>query len=70
MGKSTFFLAREVALLSQLDGPLPLLLSLNGLLILSYGMTANILENPLLAFLVGLVMARSTVPRPPAASAR
>jgi hypothetical protein len=56
------FLAWRVALLARMDGRLPLLLSLSGLLILSYGMTANVLESPFLALLVGLVASRGSPP--------
>ncbi len=65
------FFAWKVVLLARMDGPLALLLSLSGLLILSYGMTANVLENPFLAFLVGLVVSRTkSQPLTPIASSR
>ncbi|MDB5351979.1 MAG: hypothetical protein JWN86_3226 [Planctomycetota bacterium] len=54
--------ALEVAFLARCEGSFALLLSLSGLLILAYGMTSNVIENPFLALLAGLVMSRTSLP--------
>jgi hypothetical protein len=65
---SAFFLplvAWKVVLLAQAEGTFAGYVSLSGLLILSYGVTANVLESPFLGMLVGLIVARGdrSVPR-------
>ena len=64
------FFAWKIALLARLDGPLARLLSLSGLLILSYGMTANVVENPFLSFFVGLIVSRRDSSQDPSPDGR